>query len=150
MATTEIASPHRMAERITPACDGPVIFFDGVCGLCNTSVDTVLRWDRREIFRFAPLQGETAARTLTKADTEHLDSVAVQLNGHIYRKSAAAVRILWQLGGIGWVAGTALWLIPKPLRDWGYDVVASHRYRWFGKKETCRLPTSAERARFLA
>jgi predicted DCC family thiol-disulfide oxidoreductase YuxK len=145
-----------LATRTEPAVaesavdhSGPIIFFDGVCGLCNTSVDQVIRWDRRGVFKFAPLQGETARQLLTSADTQRLDSVALLDHGRIYRKSAAAVRILWQLGALPSIAGTLMWLVPKPIRDWGYGVIARNRYRWFGKKETCRMPTPAERARFL-
>lgn len=153
MTTTEFATPSRSpdlsVEQPQPTVDAPVIYFDGVCGLCNTFVDTVLRWDRRGVFRFAPLQGETAAQRLRPEDTANLDSVALQSEGRTYRKSSAVVRMLWRLGWAGRIMGTALWLIPKPIREWGYDFVAKNRYRWFGKKETCRLPTPAERERFL-
>ena len=150
-ATCDIPTANQTAGPSSAPIDpsGPIIFFDGVCGLCNVSVDCVLRWDRRGVFRFAPLQGETAQRLLTAADTQELSSVAVRIEGRIYRKSAAVVRILWQLGTMSRIGGTLLWLIPKPIRDWGYGVVARNRYRWFGKKETCRLPTAQERARFL-
>ena len=142
--------PQSNAAREIPAdADGPIIFFDGVCGLCNASVDRALRWDRREVFRFAPLQGETAARLLPLEDVRQLDSVALKADGRTYRKSSAAVRILWRLGLPARFAGTVLWLIPRPIRDWGYDVIAGNRYRWFGKKETCRIPTPEERSRFL-
>lgn len=152
MAATGIVTPPKAAPTVESSQltgDAPVIFFDGVCGLCNTFVDVVLRWDRRGVFRFAPLQGETAARMLRPEDTAQLDSVALQVNGQTYRKSSAVVRMLWRLGWAGGLAGTALWLVPKPIREWGYDFVAGNRYRWFGKKETCRLPTPSERERFL-
>ncbi len=142
------------AEHSHPAMDhssagGPILFFDGVCGLCNTSIDAVLKLDRRGVFRFAPLQGDTAAELLTPADTTQLDSVALRIGGRVYRKSSAVVRILWQLGWLPAIAGTLLWLIPKPVRDRGYGFVARNRYHWFGKNETCRIPSTAERARFL-
>lgn len=135
--------------RATEQTSQPIVFFDGVCGLCNESVDRVLKWDRRGVFRFAPLQGETARALLLPEDTARLDSVALWLNGCIFRKSSAVVRILWNLGFFGQVSGTVLWLIPKPIRDWGYTFVARNRYRWFGRKETCRMPTPDERNRFL-
>jgi predicted DCC family thiol-disulfide oxidoreductase YuxK len=128
---------------------GPIVFFDGVCGLCNASVDRVLRWDRRGVFRLAPLQGETAARELSSEETQQLGSVVLKTDGRIYRKSTAVVRILWRLGLAARLGGSLLWLIPRPLRDFGYDVVAKNRYRWFGKKETCRMPKPEERDRFL-
>lgn len=155
MPTCETDIPVMTGQSSEPVVESPgdlsrpIIFFDGVCGLCNTSIDQVIRWDRRGVFRFAPLQGETARQVLTPADTQQLGSVAVSIHGRIYRKSAAAVRILWQLGLLPSLAGTLMWLVPKPIRDWGYGVIAHNRYRWFGKKETCRMPTPAERARFL-
>lgn len=135
----------------TPPTDDvrPIIFFDGVCGLCNSSVDFVLRHDRHGRMRFAPLQGETAARLLPAADRENLGSLVLWSEAGAFRRSAAVVRILWQLGGLWKVPAACLWLIPGPLRDGGYRVVAALRYRLFGKKETCRLPTPEERGRIL-
>lgn len=127
----------------------PIVFFDGVCGLCNSSVDFVLRHDRRGRLRFAPLQGEMAARLLPAADRENLGSLVLWSEGHTFRRSTAVVRILWQLGGFWTIPAACLWLIPAPLRNGGYRLVAALRYRLFGKKETCRLPTPEERGRFL-
>ena len=133
-----------------------VLFFDGVCGLCNRSVDFVLSRDRRGAIRFAPLQGETAkCRPKTEcreptAERSNLDTVVWRdARGCEFVRSAAAVRVLWQLDGVWWLIGWLLWLIPLPLRDIGYRMLAANRYRLFGKKETCRLPTPAERDRFL-
>ncbi|MCA9079864.1 MAG: DUF393 domain-containing protein [Planctomycetaceae bacterium] len=127
----------------------PLMLFDGVCGLCNWFVDFIMRRDRRGRFRFAPLQGETARSVLPPEETQDLKTVVVIVDGRAYRYSAAIVRVLWQLGGIWAIAGSLLWLIPQPLRDWGYRVVARNRYRWFGQKDTCRMPTPEERARLL-
>ncbi len=133
-----------------------VLFFDGVCGLCNRSVDFVLSRDRRGAIRVAPLQGETARRAVrdegrgASSETRSFDTVVwLDSSGREFVRSAAAVRVLWQLGGIWWLIGWLLWLIPRPLRDVGYRIVAANRYRWFGRKETCRLPSPAERERFL-
>lgn len=126
-----------------------ILFFDGVCGLCNWSIDFVLARDRRGDFQFAPLQGETAQSLLEPADTADLNTVVLWVNGRAYRKSAAVVRVLWQLDPVWKCAGTLLWLIPLPIRNLGYTLVARNRYRMFGKKDTCRLPTPQERARFL-
>jgi predicted DCC family thiol-disulfide oxidoreductase YuxK len=126
-----------------------ILFFDGVCGLCSKSVDFVMARDRRNLIKFAPLQGETARQLLTPADVENLSTMILWIKGRSYRKSAAAVRILWRLSP-GWqILGTLLWLIPLPLRNLGYSLVARNRYRFFGKKESCRLPTPEERLRFL-
>ena len=109
----------------------------------------MLKHDTDEKFQFAPLQGTTAQTLLTPADTEDLNTMVLWIAGRTYRKSAAAVRVLWQLGP-GWqMLGTLLWLIPLPLRNLGYSLVAKNRYRLFGKSETCRMPTPHERLRFL-
>ncbi len=133
-----------------------VLFFDGVCGLCNRSVDFILSRDRRGAIRFAPLQGETAklrpkaeSREPKAVDSNFSTVVWSDANGREFLRSAAAVRVLWQLGRVWWLIGWVLWLIPLPLRDLGYRIIAANRYRLFGKKETCRMPTSAERERFL-
>lgn len=127
----------------------PIVFFDGVCGLCNSSVDFVLRRDKAGRIRFAPLQGETAAKLLPSADREGLDSLVFWDNGRLYRRSSAIVRILWRLGPLWRFLGSLLWVVPVPLRNVGYRLVAKRRYRMFGKKETCRLPTPEERDRLL-
>src|SRR4051812_48163259 len=123
-ATVENESRTEAGARDTSK---PILFFDGVCGLCNVSVDRVMKWDKSGVFRFAPLQGESARQLLTEADTRRLDSVALLANGRIYRKSVAVVKILWKLGSWGKVSGTLLWLIPKPARDLGYVFVARNR-----------------------
>ena len=126
-----------------------ILFFDGVCGLCNRAVDFVLTRDNDGTIKFAPLQGDTARQLLTPEDLADLNTMVLWVGGKTYRKSAAAVRILWRLHW-GWQAtGTLLWLIPLPLRNLGYTLVAKNRYRFFGKYETCRMPTAAERLRFL-
>ena len=151
-ATSCLTSEKQPAAEPGPvSSSGPIIFFDGVCGLCHASVDWVLHRDQRQVFRFAPLQGETARSRLAGSpdDTTLLKTVVLCVDGHVYRKSAAVVRILQRLGPLCWCAGTLLWMIPRPLRDLGYSVVSRYRYRWFGKKETCRMPDPAERRRLL-
>ena len=144
------AAEERLQEGETaPPDDKSVIFFDGVCGLCNRSVDSVLKRDTQNMFLFAPLQGETAQRLLSKNDTETLGSIVLWEQGRTFRRSAAVVRVLWKLGGVWAWLGWGLWIIPRPLRDLVYKLVAASRYRLFGKKETCRLPTPEERSRFL-
>jgi predicted DCC family thiol-disulfide oxidoreductase YuxK len=118
-----------------------ILFFDGVCGLCSKSVDFVMARDHRQAIKFAPLQGDTARSLLTPADIQNLNTMILWIKGRTYRKTAAAVRVMWRL--------SLLWLIPLPLRNLGYTLVARNRYRFFGKKETCRLPTREERLRFL-
>lgn len=144
--TTEAASASSDRTAEAARC---ILFFDGVCGLCSWSVDFVMVRDRRELFQFAPLQGDTARQLLTASFARDLDSVVLLVEGQPFRKSAAAIRVLCRLG-FGWqLLGTLAWLIPLPLRDLVYDLVARNRYRLFGKHETCRMPTPAERSRFL-
>lgn len=129
--------------------DARIVFFDGVCGFCNASINFLLKRDTHRRLLFAPLQGETARERLSAADIENLNSMVFCTPTGCYRKTAAVVRIGWTLGGVWSVLATLLWLIPRPLRDVGYNFIARNRYRIFGKKETCRLPTPDERARFL-
>jgi predicted DCC family thiol-disulfide oxidoreductase YuxK len=147
-----LSAPADQAAAATERCDDAVqkiLFFDGVCGLCSQAVDFVMARDQRQIIKFAPLQGDTARQLLESADRENLDSMVFWIEGASYRKSAAAVRVLWQLGPAWQVLGTLLWLVPLPIRNLGYTLVARNRYRFFGKKESCRMPTAAERLRFL-
>jgi len=129
--------------------DRPIVFFDGVCGMCNRTVDFLLTRDRNAQFLFAPLQGETAKDRLPPRDTQTLSSIVLHVGNNTWRASAAVCRILWKLGGCWSVLGALLWLIPWPVRELGYKVIAVNRYRWFGKKEACRMPTPDERERFL-
>ena len=127
---------------------GSMIFFDGVCGLCNATVDFVLRHDTQAVFQFSPLQGQTARESLPADLRERLDTLVLQSDRGTYVRSAAVVRILWGLKGLWWFWGCMLWLVPLPLRDLGYRVVSANRIRWFGRKETCRIPSMEERDRF--
>ncbi|QDT65464.1 thiol-disulfide oxidoreductase DCC family protein [Calycomorphotria hydatis] len=126
-----------------------ILYFDGVCGMCNSFVDFVIRRDPGGKIVFAPLQGETAAEKLPHEWTSDMQSVVYTLDGHNYRQSPAVVRVLWTLGGVWGFFGWLLWLVPLPLRNLGYGWVARVRYRLFGKKEACRMPTPEERNRFL-
>lgn len=125
-----------------------VIFFDGVCGLCNGFVDFIMKIDREGKFKFSPLQSQYAKTTLPPEFTANLDSVVVQLDGKTLRKSKAVFAVLKKLGGVWGAAGT-LGVLPEGFLNKAYDLVAEHRYKIFGKKETCRLPTPEERARFV-
>ena len=128
--------------------DRQIIFFDGVCNLCNAFVDFLIKRDKDHSFSFAPLQGETAQLKLPHGQPASLSSVVLWNQGEVLEKSDAALMILQQLGGFWWFM-RVFWVMPKILRDLGYDFVAANRYRFFGKRETCRLPTPAEKARFL-
>lgn len=127
----------------------PIVFFDGVCGLCDRTVKLLLKMDQRGHLKFAPLQGETAQSLLDPHDIQTLKSLVYYDELGPARQSTAVVRILWQLGGLWRIASLNLWLIPSPVRNWGYRFVASHRYQWFGKSDACRLPVPGEAPRFL-
>lgn len=128
----------------------PVIIFDGVCNLCNASVDFVLRHDRRGELLFASNQSAAGRALLERFDVppDDVSSVYLVEGDRIAARSTAALRVARRLG-LPWSLAVPLLLLPRPLRDAAYDFVARNRYRWFGKKETCRLPTPEERARFL-
>ena len=128
----------------------PIVLFDGVCNLCNGSVQFILQRDPAGKFRFASLQSDLAQRLLTERglDPKALDSVVVIDGGRLYRESDAALRIARDMRG-AWKTLTVFRVIPRPLRDWAYRLIARNRYRWFGKSETCWLPTPELRGRFL-
>jgi predicted DCC family thiol-disulfide oxidoreductase YuxK len=127
--------------------DAPVIFFDGVCHVCSGLVRFVLRHDRRGRFRFAPLDSDVARARLGSSAAAS-DSVILLEAGRRYERADAVLRIARELGA-PWSAAVVFRILPHGLRDWGYDWFARRRYRWFGKRETCYLPTPDERARFL-
>lgn len=139
-----------------PESPHPVLLYDGVCGLCNRLVQFTLRHDRKRTFRFASLQGPTAARILerhghspTDLDTFYVATDLDQPAEHLRSRSDAALFVLQELGG-HWSVFAALGrLMPKNLRDALYNLVARNRYRVFGKFDTCPLPDPKDRYKFL-
>jgi len=127
----------------------PILFFDGVCGLCNQCVDFTIRHDPHGRVLFSTLQGTTATELLSEEDSRNLDTVLFFEHGTAFRRSSAIVKLLTHLGGFWKVLGWLLWIIPRPIRNLGYRLIAKVRYRLLGRKETCRLPTPEERQRFL-
>ncbi len=127
--------------------DAPVIFFDGVCHVCSGLVRFVIRHDRQGLFRFAPLDSDVARARLGPPAAD-ADSLILIEEGRRYERSDAVIRIARRLGG-PWSAAVALRLVPRAARDWAYDQFARRRYRWFGQRETCYVPTPDERTRFL-
>ncbi|MEK2690519.1 thiol-disulfide oxidoreductase DCC family protein [Bdellovibrio sp. GT3] len=125
-----------------------VVFFDGVCHLCNGFVDAVISRDPNHYFLFAPLQGTTAESLLPAQDRESLDTVVYYESGRIYHRSAAVLKILSGLGGVYNVSRLG-WIIPGFIRDSLYKMVAKNRYTWFGHRDFCRLPTAQERSYLL-
>lgn len=128
----------------------PVILFDGVCNLCNGLVNFVIRHDPRSEFRFAALQSMAGQNLLKKFNlpTDDFNTFILIESDHYYKKSSAALRTLKSLGGV-WSIFYIFIVIPTPIRDYVYGIIASNRYRWFGKKEECLIPTMDIENRFL-
>ena len=127
----------------------PVILFDGVCKLCNGTVDFLLRRDRKKQFRFASLQSETGKLLKQQyAIPEDSDSVILIKSDAIYFKSGAVFEIAGMLS-YPWKIAPFLKIIPKKISDYLYDWIAKNRYRWFGKRETCRIPSAKEMEFFI-
>lgn len=127
-----------------------VVYYDGLCGLCDRAVQFLLARDRAARLRFAPLQGETARATLPDdLRTPPLATLVVVRNGKVLTRSAAALAALRAIGGAWAVVSRILGLVPPAIRDVGYDAVARRREAWFGRLDACRLPTPSERERFL-
>lgn len=127
----------------------PIIFFDDVCGMCNAFVSLIMRIDHKKTFLFAPLQGSTARDMLPPlaADAREWSMVYVDEAG-IHDQSDASLEVYRRLGGI-WRLFSLLRYVPRFLRNPVYRILARNRYRWFGKRDSCRIPTAAEKARFL-
>lgn len=130
-----------------------IVFFDGICGLCNDFVDVLLKVDRRKKYQFSPLQSEVAMKLLPEefrqvGDEGAFKSIVFHQNGVNFQKSKAVLLILCGLGG-AWNLFWIFRLLPSALLDPLYMMVANHRYKWFGKKDSCRIPTPEERSRFL-
>lgn len=125
-----------------------IIYFDGVCNLCNGFVDFVIQRDKKHLFQFAPLQGKSAQQLLNHQDLG-LDSVVYYDNGDVYKKSIAVLKIASELGAGYRFFSKIASIFPVFILNFLYDFIAKNRYLFFGKKETCRLPTPAERKLFL-
>lgn len=126
------------------------IFFDGVCNLCNGAVQFVIERDKNNVFRFASLQSDYAAKTITPfaIDPENLASFILLENGKVYQRSTAALRVAKKLSGL-WPLLYAFIIVPPFIRDAVYNYIAKNRYKWFGKQESCWVPTLALREKFL-
>ena len=128
---------------------GPIVLFDGVCNFCNGAVNFIISIDKRKIFRFASLQSETGQQLRAKYDIgPDVDSVILIDNDRAYTHSAAGLRIYKLLGG-AWSLLYALIVIPRPLRDYFYKVFARNRYKLFGRRDACMIPTPDVRERFI-
>ncbi len=127
-----------------------VVFFDGVCNLCNGFVNFLIDRDTKSKLKFGALQGRTAQEFLDAEYRElrSVDSVVFFKDGKAWTRSTAALKILQELGGVYRVLGVLI-IIPRPVRDLVYDFIARNRYSWFGRRDSCRLPTPEVRSRFV-
>lgn len=125
-----------------------VIFFDGYCGLCNGFIDFMMKVDTEAHFKFSPLQSDFAKAHLEPEDISDLKSLVVLTNGKATRKAHGVIIALSELGGL-WKLISIFRILPASFLNLGYDFIARNRYKFFGKRDTCRLPTPEEKARFL-
>lgn len=134
----------------------PIIFYDGVCGLCNRMVQFLLKHDKHSRLRFASLQSDFAEKVLLRHgfDPKDLDTLYLvenydQPDKRVFQRSNAVLRAGRELGSVWSVLATIAKIVPRPLRDLAYGFVAQNRYRVFGKYDTCMLPDPNQRSRFL-
>lgn len=128
-----------------------IILFDGVCNLCNSAVQFVIQHDGKDVFRFVALQSELGQQILKHigVSSANIDSIVLYEPGvAYYYKSSAAIEIARSLGGF-WYFGTVFRIIPTGIRNLLYDYIAKNRYKWFGKKESCIIPTPDLKIKFL-
>jgi len=126
-----------------------ILLFDGICNLCNSSVNFIIKRDKKNAFVYASLQSEVGSKLVKEHSlSASLDSFVLIENGTAYLRSSAALRVLKKLGGI-WSLGYAFIIVPPFLRDGVYNYVSRNRYRFFGKKESCMVPTPEFKSKFL-
>jgi predicted DCC family thiol-disulfide oxidoreductase YuxK len=128
---------------------GPLVCFDGVCGLCDRFVQFVLRRDRRGLILFTPLQGDTFAALFPAHPERGLASLVLWDGDRCHEGSTAVLRTLLLLGGGWWLVGRLCLLVPRPVREVVYRIVARNRYRAFGRFEQCLVPPPEVRKRFV-
>ena len=128
-----------------------LILFDGVCNLCNSSVQYVIKRDKKDVFRFAALQSDIGQQIIKKhdIDTAKTDSIILYTEDHkLYYKSTAALKISKHLG-FPTNPLVIFLIIPAFIRNWVYDFVARNRYKWYGKRDQCMIPTPELKSKFL-
>lgn len=131
--------------------NSPIILFDGVCNFCNFWVNLILKYDKEKKFQFASIQSDFAKKFFeeNKFNTLGIDSIVLIVEGKVLLKSSAVVQIAKNLSGILKLLYYSKF-IPTSFRDGIYDFVARNRYKWFGRREVCRVPAEEEKARFLS
>lgn len=127
----------------------PVIYFDGVCHLCNSSVQWIIRQDKKNLFKFCPLQSKQGAEVLLlHLSSEELSSIVLHHKNEYFTEAAAVLKIASLLGGI-WSFSKIFNLLPVSLLNRGYRFLAKNRYRWFGQKAHCMIPSPSIKEKFL-
>jgi len=128
-----------------------IVLFDGVCNLCNSAILTTIKYDKKNDFVYTALSSKIGKEILTKLQIDPVKTDSIILydpNIKHYTKSSAALKIMTHFGGI-WNLSYIFWIVPKTIRDSVYDFIAKNRYKWFGKKEQCMIPTPELKAKFL-
>ncbi|TRO66450.1 thiol-disulfide oxidoreductase DCC family protein [Christiangramia sabulilitoris] len=128
-----------------------IVLFDGVCNLCNKAVQRIIKNDKKDVFRFASLQSDLGKKLVAERgmDPEEIDSIILIDPGvAYYKKSTAALEISRELSG-GYSLLKNFLFLPEVIRDGIYDIIANNRYKWFGKKDQCMIPTPELKAKFL-
>ena len=125
-----------------------IVLFDGVCNMCNSVVKIIINRDKYGEFYFASLQSESGQQILKEHHGKMVDSVVLLRDGQLYYFSDAALHIAKKMDG-AWKLLHIFIIIPRPIRDRVYHYIAKNRYKWFGKKEECMIPTKEMRKRFL-
>jgi predicted DCC family thiol-disulfide oxidoreductase YuxK len=126
-----------------------IILFDGECNFCDRSVQFIIKRDKKAIYKFASLQSEPGQKLIqTHNVPPNTDSMILVQRNKCYYRTSAALRICKDLGG-GWKLLYGLLIVPRPVRDFFYRILAKNRYKWFGKKQSCLLPSPEIRKRFL-
>ena len=127
-----------------------LILFDGVCNLCNSSVNFIIKRDKNNYFKFVSLQSDIAKKILVQNNflNQKNESIILIENNIIYQKSTAALKIAKHLSGI-WKLFYIFILTPKFIRNFFYDIIAKNRYKWFGKREVCMIPDEKVKEKFL-
>ena len=131
--------------------DKKIVLFDGVCNLCNGAILYIIKRDKKDLFRFAALQSEIGQYLTSERqiDTSKTDSIIlIEPNVAYYYKSSAALKIGQTFGGPYRILALYEW-IPRPIRDFVYDIIAKRRYKWFGKQDACMIPTPELKKKFL-
>jgi predicted DCC family thiol-disulfide oxidoreductase YuxK len=127
-----------------------IILFDGVCNFCNATVNTIIKYDTFNHFKFAAQQSEAGQRILKEAGykVESFNSVLLLKNNQVFTKTDAVIEVCKLLTGMPRIF-IFLQYIPKPIRDFGYSIIAKYRYAFFGKRTVCMVPTTAQKNKFI-